>query len=392
MTTPRRQQKLFKPSARALGFVVASIFCNAVVSDCRAESVQPAQVLIYYGNETTAQAAASQNYSVLLSSLRGYGGQRGRDIAAAIENDIVASAAAISGEVQALLASCGRLNADIAVFTNALTRNGRFLFCRAASQSIESVAFGGLEPSPDDILNLTPLSRPEYFRAALERVVDLFSAAPLQAILLSHSHGAPDMALMPRVSADVVALDPAKWKRILDFGERPPGWAALKGTNKVEYWRIVAEVSRKYRVRFPLVVRQMCESGLYSLAEFGMIPDTVDYVAHTGMADLPYGKIDYRSLLAAAGPASDIAAALVKNLRAQGLHVETKWPFLLRLGPVYLWSVPRLLWFAPLALWFCWLAHRLASYRTPARPMESSPHPANQRCGWHHRHTLTADS
>jgi hypothetical protein len=199
-------------------------------------------------------------------------------------------------------------------------------------------------------------------------VAGLFSAAPLEAILLTHSHGAPDMALMPRVSADVVTLDAATWERILDFGERPPAWATLKGANKVEYWRIVADVSHKYRVRFPLVVRQMCESGLYSLAEFALIPDAVDYIAHTGMADLPYGQIDYGSLLAAAGSSSNIAAAFIKNLRAQGLHVETKWPFLLRLGPVYLWSVPRMLWFTPLGLWLCWLAYRLVATRYGARP------------------------
>src|SRR5205085_12178846 len=122
------------------------------------------------------------------------------------------------------------------VFTNALTQSGRFLFCRAASHSIESAAFEGVAPSPDAILNLTPLSRPEYFQAALERVAGLFSTASTEVILLTHSHGAPDMALMPRVSADVRTLDAAAWERIVRLGDRPPSWAALKGTNKVEYW------------------------------------------------------------------------------------------------------------------------------------------------------------
>jgi hypothetical protein len=376
---PSAQKQSFKPSVRTLGFVVASLVFSSVLSDCRAESAQSARVVIYYGNETTAPAAEAQNYSVLLSSLRTYGGQAGQDIATAIENDVVLSPGAISAEVQALLESCGRLNADIAVFTNALTQTGRFLFCRAASQSVQTLDFGRVEPSADNILNLTPLSRPEYFRAALERVAGLFSGRSSEAILLTHSHGAPAMALMPRVSADVVTLDAATRERILGLGDRPPGWAALKGTSKIEYWRIVADVSRKYRMRFPLIVRQMCESGLNSLAEFRMIPDAVDYVAHTGMADLPYGQINYRSLLAAAEPASNPAAAFAENLRAQGLHVERKWLFLLRLGPVYSWSVPWMLWFAPLALWLCWLAYRLVrrallakSDRTAVEPVVAS--------------------
>ncbi|MFL6796749.1 MAG: hypothetical protein ACJ8F3_04985 [Xanthobacteraceae bacterium] len=356
-----------RPGVRTLGLVIASLALGAALSECRAQS--SGQLVIYYGNETTEQAASSPNYSVLLSSLRRYGGDDGRGIAASIENDILASPAAITAEVKALLASCSTLSADIAVFTNALTQSKRFLFCRAGSQKIESAVFDGIEPSPDVILNLTPLSRPEYFQAALERAAGLFSAAPAEAILLTHSHGAPSMALMPRVSADVLTLDAAAWERLMRLGDRPPGWSALRGTDKVEYWRIIGEVSEKYRMRFALVVRQMCESGLYSLAEFAMIPQTVDYIAHTAMADLPYGKIDYEALASAGKSSSHLAAAFAKNLRTQGLHVETKWPFLLRLGPVLLWSVPSMVWFAPLTFWLGWMAYHLVIHRRRTNPL-----------------------
>lgn len=344
-----------KPSGlRSLGFF-SIVFGIALLSTASiAETGNSGRVLIYYGNETTAAAVASKNYHVLLTSLRAYGGRDGQVIADEIENDAKISPAVAHTEVQALLHSCGRLNADIAVFTNELTLTGHFQFCRAGSQSVETLSFAGVAPAPDDILNLTPLSRPEYLQAALEHVGALFAEKPIDAVLVTHSHGGADMALMPRVSAEVAALDTTTQQHILDFRDSKPAWAALKGTTKVDYWRVLAEVSRKYRMRFALVFRQACQSGLDSWAEFGTIPESVNLIAHTAMGDLPYGKIDYASLLSAAEASPDLAEALGVNLRAQGMHVDAKWPFLLWLGPVYLWSVPPALWFAPIALWICW--------------------------------------
>jgi hypothetical protein len=337
-----------------------------VGSAARAETGASGRALIYYGNETAEAAAASENYRVLLTSLRAYGGQDGSHIADAIENDAKISPAIVGAEVQSLLRSCGRLSADIAIFTNELALAGRFLFCRAASQSVETVPFGGVDPSLDGILNLTPLSRSAYFQAALEHVGALFSDKPIDVTLLTHSHGEADMALMPRVSAYVADLDAATLRHILDFRDSKPSWAALKGTTKVEYWRVLSQVSRRYQMRFALVFRQACESGPDSLAEFRAIPDSVDLIAHTAMGDLPYGKIDYNALLSAAAATPDVAAALAGNLRAQGMHVGARWPLLLWLGPVYFWSVPAAIWFAPIALWACWFVWTLAGPRRRA--------------------------
>jgi hypothetical protein len=148
-------------------FVLTVAGAAVIAAAPRAETGPPKEIVIYYGNETTNAAAASSNYGVLLDALRAYGGKVGLDLAGAIAEDAKISPSVVGDEVKSLLNGCGRINADIAVFTNELTRNGRYLLCRAASQTVETRPFAALAPSPDAILNLTPLSRPEYFHAAL---------------------------------------------------------------------------------------------------------------------------------------------------------------------------------------------------------------------------------
>jgi len=129
------------------------------------------RVVIYYGNETTPAAAGSRNYTLLLQALRLDGGPDGPAIADAIADDATISPAVARSEVDALVRSCGRLHADIAIFTNAMTMSGSFMFCRQGS-GMATLPFTGAPPASDRILNRTPLSRPEYLRAALERTAN----------------------------------------------------------------------------------------------------------------------------------------------------------------------------------------------------------------------------
>lgn len=353
-----------KPSGlRSLGFAfiaVAATFIAATIFGRQSfGQVNSEQVLIYYGNETTEEAAASKNYVVLLAALRNYGGRDGQAIADEIDEDTRLSPAATRAESHALLQSCGRLHANIAVFTNELVASRRFLFCRAGSHDADSLSFADVAAASDNLLNLTPLSRPEYLQAALARVASLFPDRPVNAFLFTHSHGGIGMALMPRVSAEVADFDSATLQRIWELRSSSPDWAALKGTTKLDYWRVLAEVSRTYGMRFALIFRQACESGLDSLAEYRMIPETVGLIVHTAMADLPTGKIDYASLVSDAEAAPDLTRALAGNLTAQGMHVDSKGTLLYWLVPIYLWSLPPMLFFLPLVLWIGWacLAH-----------------------------------
>ena len=331
------------------------------------------RVLIYYGNETTPAAAGSRNYTLLLQALRLDGGPDGPAIAAAIADDATISPAVAGSEVDALVRSCGRLHADIAIFTNAMAMSGSFMFCREGSD-VTNLPFTRAPPASDRILNRTPLSRPEYLRAALERTAAAVGKRPIEAVLLMHSHGSIDMALMPRVSADVEDLDPSVLRRSLQLRRGTPDWATLKGTTKLDFWRVLADASNDRGMRFALVFRQACESGPASLAEYAAIPENVTWIAHTAMADLPSGKIDYPALLAAAAAAADPVEGFVANLHSQGIRVDGRSALLVWLVPVYLWSIPTVLFFLPLAAWLCRLL--FACMSGPKRSTSSPPKPA----------------
>jgi hypothetical protein len=290
--------------------------------------------------------------------LRDHGGRDGQAIADEIADDARRSPEVARTESRSLLQSCGRLNASIAVFTNELMRSRRFLFCRNGSRDVQSLAFDDLPPASGGLLDLTPLSRPEYLKGALEHVASLFPDTSVNASLLTHSHGGIGMALMPRVSADVADLDPATLQRMWDLRTSRPAWAALKGTSKSDYWRVLADISGKYRMRFALVFRQACESGVDSLAEYRLIAASVGLIAHTAMGDLPSGKIDYDSLMSAVMAGPDLTRALSDNLSAQGMHVDTKGTVLYWLVPIYLWSLPPVLFFLPLIFWIGWTCLR----------------------------------
>lgn len=354
-------------------FAAATALAPLLAPAALAQSGRAERVLIYYANETTPAAAQSRNYAVLLQTLRAHGGSDGAVIADEIADDSRISPAVVQREIDALTRSCGRLRADIAVFTNALASSGKFLFCRAAAGVMESLPFAGPPPAADRILNRTPLSRPEYLRAALARVAAAAAPSAVEAILFTHSHGGIGMALMPRVSADVEDLDASALRHILQIRGGTPDWATLKGTSKLEFWRVLSDAGRAYGMRFALVFRQACESGPDSMAEYRAIPGNVVRIAHTAMADLPYGKIDYTALLAAA-TAPDPVEGLVANLSAQGMHVDGTGALLLWLVPVYLWSIPSALFFVPLALWLGWLG---IAYAANARRIRSAlPKPA----------------
>lgn len=59
-------------------------------------------------------------------------------------------------------------------------------------------------------------------------------------------------------------------------------------------------------------------------------------------------------MLSVADGTSDLTQSLAENLRAQGMHVDTKGALLFWLIPVYLWSVPPMLFFLPLTIWMSW--------------------------------------
>jgi hypothetical protein len=332
-------------------------------------------VLLYYGDETSTQAIQSENYAALLKVLRSSSAPRAAIVAASVVSDADNFPRLIQRDVDALQQEAKRLGFDLAIFTNALAFDGQFLLYRADTGSTERHALPPVPPAANTILAASPLSRPEYLRAALFSVGALYPKNALDIVLITNSHGGRDMALIPRVNADLSqAGAAAAMREMLETGDNgePPDWAVPKGTTKIAFWQVLADASSAFGMRFPLVFRETCVGGLRSWTEFFTVPSSVGLIADSGMDEINGWELDYANLLGPVTPGSDWAAALAEALKLQGLNVRTRTTAWIDVLVIWLGQIPIAAFFAPLALWLAWYA--VASYRERRRtPGKAGP-------------------
>jgi hypothetical protein len=332
-------------------------------------SGEPRQrLLLYYGDETSTQAIQSENYAALLAVLRSSSNPRAATVAASVVSDAENFPRLIQRDVDALRTQAKRLGFDLAIFTNALAFDGQFLLYRAATGAAEHQALPPVAPADNRVLATSPLSRPEYLRAALFSVGGLYPKNSLDIVLITNSHGGKDMALIPRVNADLSQAGAvASMKEMLESGDNgePPDWAVPKGTSKVAFWQILGEASSTFGMRFSLVFREICTGGLRSWKEFFAIPGSVALIADSRMDEINGWELNYANLLGNVSPYSDWVASLAEALKREGLNVQpwtTAWIDVLLIS---LRRIPIVVFFGPLALWIAWYA--IASFRRRSR-------------------------
>jgi hypothetical protein len=317
------------------------------------------RVLLYYGDETSTQAIQSENYAALLAVLRSSSAPRAAVVAAGVVSDADKFPRLIQRDVDTLQQEAKRLGFDLAIFTNALAFDGRFLLYRADTGSTERLALPPVPPAANTILAASPLSRPEYLRAALFSVGALYPKNTLDIVLITNSHGGRDMALIPRVNADLSqAGAAAAMREMLETGDNgePPDWAVPKGTTKISFWQVLADASSAFGIRYPLVFRETCVGGLRSWTEFFTVPSSVGLIADSGMDEINGWDLDYANLLGSVSPGSDWAASLAEALKLQGLNVQTRTTAWIDVLLIWLHQIPIAAFFVPLALWLGWFA------------------------------------
>jgi hypothetical protein len=330
----------------------------------RAESEPASQpprqrVLLYYGDETSTQAIQSENYAALLAVLRGSSAPRAAIVAAGVVSDADNCPRLNHPDADALQLQPKRLGFDLAIFTNALAFDGRFLLYRANTGSTEPQALPPVPPAANAILADSPLSRPEYLRAALFAVGALYPKNALDIVLITNSHGGRDMALIPRVNADLSqAGAAAAMREMLETGDNgePPDWAVPKGTTKIAYWQVLDDASSAFGIRFPLVFRETCVGGLRSWTEFFTVPRSVGLIADSGMGEINGWDLDYANLLGGVSPGSDWIASLAEALKLQGLSVQSRTTAWIDVLLIWLHQIPIAVFFVPLGLWLGWSA------------------------------------
>ncbi len=187
----------------ALFLVSLLSFAHVSVAHGTESGARRTQVLIYYGNETSQQAAQSANYAKLLSILHNSTSATAATLARNILSDTTEFSAVVQRDADALLAAGRRLKFDVVVFTNDLALKGHYWFYRGATGALETRTLPPMPEAASDVLATSPLSRPEVLRMAVLETGSLYPANSIDAVLIVNSHGSDEMLLMPRVSADL---------------------------------------------------------------------------------------------------------------------------------------------------------------------------------------------
>jgi hypothetical protein len=356
---------------------------SALAAEARIIPHERHQVVVYYANETTAQAAQSGNYRLLLSALQRSSSPDAKPIADALKEDAKEFPALVEHQVERLLMVAKRRQFDLVVFTNALALDRNFLVYKAATGAVEIKTLPARPPAPSPALATAPLARPGYLRAALMQVGTLFPSNSIDIVLITISHGAGDLALTPRVFADLSLANAtnlvAELSRPVPDAGGPPLWAAYPGTTKVEYWRALSEAARRYGMRFPLVIREACESGVSSLRELLALPHSVGAVAHTGHALIIFSDLDDASLFDVDGGNADRLQHASQVLAKSGLHVDRRPALWLELMETMFWRWYGYLFFLPMALWLAWQASAALPLRRSFGALSDKRRPSGSR-------------
>ena len=360
-------QEKVRPQAPVTKALAAFILCVIFVIS-RISGASSAEVVIYYANETTPQAAHSANTTGLLAILERSANPAARGMVQPLLDDEAKFGAAVTADESALIFAARQRGFDLILFTNALALDHKFLVLRHGGD-FESLPLPDQIPAPSPALATSPLARPEYLAAALNEVAALYPRHPVDVILITNSHGAGDLALTPRIFADLAVANASELEHELETppesGKPSPLWAAYPGTTKAEYWRILANAQG---LRFTLVVRDFCESGLSSWHELlTLFPVALMTLVHTGNTIIDYGAVNFQAAFAVNPSQPFMAEGLASALQSQGLDVDRKYALIFGFFLRRMMELPTALYFVPLALWLCWLGSAVLISAAPQR-------------------------
>ena len=319
------------------------------------------EAIVYYANETRPEILRSANYRTIFSALEKSGLSDAGAIISQISRDAEKFAKEVEQDIDELLKGARRHHLSAVFFTNRLARQGLFQVLDGRSGVLTTEPLPALAGETTSILQYSPLSRPDSFLVAMETVGKLPQTLGRDLILITSSHGDEQMALMPRVIADLSAVSEETY---IEYLKRPPSsynslpeYLRYKGVRKIEFWRILSRSGLGPRLK--LVIRGACQGGVLTLSEYRLIPAGIGAIGHTGRGPWHYDQIDYRRLLSELSPEGSLSDQVWHGVREQGIQVETPREIGLRLVKVHLVAWSPLALFLPLIFWCGWAIRRL---------------------------------
>ena len=283
------------------------------------------QILVYYVNETIADAENTPNNYRLLSALAN-GEPKLETIRSSLIADFRYYHQAADKSIADLLFVARKRRFDLAIFSNQLALRGYWLFYKASSDQVSQQPFDLKSPPSTSPVAIYPLASAEVFQKAIFEVSKEYLST-LDIILITNSHGSETAAIAPRVMADVTQSSEADIREALlsDKKYSTPLWPISEGIDKLAYWRVLHSFTTTKILNFPLVVRDSCDSGVTNLAELSEVPDEVSVFASSA-GEIAYDAVRYDTLPNSGFSLTDDLITLLRN---SGMTIEhRRWLWL----------------------------------------------------------------
>jgi hypothetical protein len=324
-----------------------------------------AGAIVYYVNETPAEALSSPNYSAALHILSRRSAQTAREIREALLADVNDAPVLFVRDLDALSRAARLFVVDLFVFSNELSLNSEFMVLGHKDGILTKEPFDTRILSQEKLLAFSPLSTVANLRNALDLVVNHYAGAASEIALIIRSHASSGMILMPRVNFDFSSADEQIVLEALEGVShddlRLPD-VILQGTTQRDFWNALKKLSDDRPVSFPLVFLSACESGPHTWEEALAIPWSVGSIAHSGLHGLSFKLVDYGTMFDRAAPLEFGIHSFIHTLtsglsraNAQQVYIDSpltawRWP---------LWadirSLPEFLFALPFVLWLFWV-------------------------------------
>ncbi len=327
----------------ALLLRIAVVFTGSLLASLPVTAAEsPAEVLVWYVNETAPVDADLRNYETIVGWLESGDTDKARMFARTLREEQTLFRDAVDREQAVLeagiVAAAGRL--DALLVTNRLARAGKYRFYdRVAGRFVEAPLV--LPPSDDYVLQSNPLVRRETLTAVLAEAARRYDPAAHTFVLITKSHGGPEHALAVRLPRhhEEISRDQllASLAGATDGIPPPP----KIGVTKADYFATLDEAGRRDGMRFSLVFMESCR-GIFMPDEEHKLPTNVTLLYTSGNRSLQYSTLDYETLLKQATTERTLATALDEYLLPRYMALYREAPSI--------WQ--RFLWFTPLIIVF----------------------------------------
>ena len=251
----------------------------------------------------------------------------------------------------------------VAVFSNRLARNSKFLVYHPGDAALREVSIE-IRHAERPILKTSPLASAETLAVCLRALARQFDPKVYDFILVTKSHGNARMAMAPRL---IVRAEQTNREELLAVAageladENLPRWTGRIGVTKDQYFGTLKQMGDELGMQFALVFIEACKGTLPEDLKVRP-PLNIRRLYMTGNGSADYRNLNYARLLAPKTPPMPLSQAIDAAL-------SLKFPTLVRGdSPSERFSTAwrLVLYWLPLVVFLVWISYRYCRRRRRA--------------------------